>query len=147
MPYRLGDDYLANSVREGRRPWGEAITNIMLSVGAPEMVVGKLAGTVLAGLSRSINWSHHVIPVKLFKELNLAETGFKLNHKKNLIDLPFPFHANHPSYTNYVRRAIGKKPTLENLIDLEGEMIKQINKIHGSGKYKKLNDYYKGLGF
>jgi hypothetical protein len=68
-----------------------------------------------------------------------------LDHVKNLVDLPFPFHANHPAYTRYVRKKIGdlREVTLEGLIDIQTKMSRQIERIHGSGAFKKLNQYYK----
>jgi hypothetical protein len=92
--------------------------------------------------------THHIIPRQLFEELNLGQYGFNLDHVKNLIDLPTPFHGNHPSYTRYVRKEIGKlqEVTLEGLIDIQTEMTKQIQRIHSSGA-SKLNKFYKDLGF
>jgi len=108
-----------------------------------------LAGYVVKGgkALRTVVWTHHIIPAQLFKELNLAKYGFNLDHMKNLVDLPFPFHANHPSYTNYVRRKISnlEAVTLENLIDIQTKMSKQIKRIHSTGA-SKLNQYYKDLG-
>ena len=47
--------YLADAVRAGRAPWGEAITGAMLTVGAPELVVGKLFGAGIGIVGRMWN--------------------------------------------------------------------------------------------
>jgi RHS repeat-associated protein len=106
------------------------------------------ASTFIPAGPKGATHSHHIITRQLFVELDLAKYGFKLDHIKNLIDLPTPFHGNHPSYTNYVRKQIAnlETVTLENLIDIQTEMTKQIQRIHSSGAYKRLNHYYKNLG-
>jgi hypothetical protein len=116
--------------------------------GAGFATVGAIPLVGYIGKGFKLFQKHHLIPKQLFNELYLGtRTGFKRDHIKNLMRLPVPFHlGRHDSYTNYVRQRIGNNPTLESLIDLQTEMADQLNKIHSQG-YKRLNDYYKQLGF
>nr|WP_218057864.1 RHS repeat-associated core domain-containing protein [Gilliamella apicola] len=99
---------------------------------------------------------HHIIPNQIFKEFrkNFKNvSGYIQNVSKkaidvsNLIDLPKPFHGNHPAYSDYVRKKVQQlvdtgKLDLQNIKKLQDHLIDKIKKAKISGK--KLNDFFKG---
>ena len=93
---------------------------------------------------------HHIIPNQIYRELGLKKfSWWKQSHGLNLKKLPVPFHGNHPSYNNYVRLRIEELGPLnfDKLKKLQHELRQEINHVYLSKEYKRLNEYYKELGF
>jgi hypothetical protein len=66
--------------------------------------------------------------------------------------LPTPFHANHPSYSNYVRNELNLMRangpiSMPQLQSLQNGLRADINQIQGSGNFYRLNDYFKANGY
>lgn len=84
-----------------------------------------------------------------FKPL-LEEAGWLQNHADNLMELPFPFHANHPAYNSYVRGEINAlteagKLDMANLKNLQGTLKQTANNVLASGQFPTLNSYFKSI--
>lgn len=112
------------------------------------------AGLSLAAMMPIVGWaatgikqSHHIIPKAVYREMAGDLAGLmKRDGIKNLIDIPVPFHGNHPQYNKFV------KNELENLkrngllssgsIEaLQGNLRNMIEDALKSGD--KLNDYFR----
>jgi hypothetical protein len=66
------------------------------------------------------------------------------------MDLPVPFHGNHPSYSEFVSQ--GVKEVLESgkgikgMVDLQNSMRNSVQEILNGG-WDKLNNFYKAGGY
>jgi A nuclease family of the HNH/ENDO VII superfamily with conserved AHH len=112
-------------------------------------VAVKYGGTFIGGIFKQ---SHHLIPNQIFRENKtiLKSIGWIQSHNKNLMDLPVPFHGNHPSYNNFVRTELSQiisNKNLNDIIKLQNRMRNDIQNILNSGGSGNLNDFYKALGY
>jgi RHS repeat-associated protein len=103
---------------------------------------------------KEVKQVHHLIPNQIFKENKafLKEMGWVQSHSKNLMNLPVPFHGNHPSYNKYMREKMESilgngGGNVQSMINLQNAMRKDIQNILNSGFNGNLNDYYKALGY
>jgi RHS repeat-associated protein len=100
-----------------------------------------------------ITQGHHIIPNQVFKENEavLNEMGWNQNHPNNLMELPTPFHGNHPAYNNYIGNQLGNilksGGGLNDIINLQKTTAGQISNILDNGLVERLNQYYKSIGF
>jgi|GEM_PF-7076678 len=148
---------------------------VAVPIAAKTVVVGVGATAVLAGVeavsdpsnylvvpvvealvnmypgSRAIQ-THHLIPRAIYNKLkNHFPSKYWNDHAENLLDLPVPFHGNHPRYSKYVEEKIedlikSGKMNMQNLKKLQAELREEIEAIFKSGA-KSLNEYYKNLGY
>lgn len=96
--------------------------------------------------AKLIGQAHHILPLDLIKKnkyiKELYESGWDINKKINGIDLPAPFHTNHPAYTKFVNGQIEtwiKKNGPENLQDfLEKKLIPKLE-----NGIKEMHEAYK----
>ena len=101
----------------------------------------------------STNQKHHLFTKELHAEFKgTLPAGYKRDHGQNLIDLPTPFHGNHPSYTNRVREGFnemrGKGPiTMDGMKSFQNSLKSEIESIKNQGEYDILNNAYKDQGF
>lgn len=110
----------------------------------------SLGGMVIPGLSqiKLVRQAHHLIPNAVFKtfKTELKGMGWVQSHRKNLMDLPFPFHANHPKYNDFVedqiRNIINNGGGIDDIINLQNRMRTDVQSILDAG-WDKLNNYYK----
>ncbi|MXN91126.1 hypothetical protein GR160_07770 [Flavobacterium sp. Sd200] len=116
---------------------------VAAGLGLGAMIPG--GGVIFTGIKQS----HHIIPKAVYKEFAGDLAGvMKRDGKANLIDLPVPFHGNHPQYNKYVtnlleqmKSDIGITPgSIENL---QGHLRGKIDEALQSGQ--KLNDYFRPL--
>jgi RHS repeat-associated protein len=95
----------------------------------------------------AIKQSHHVIPKAVYKEFANDLVGIiKKNGVDNLMDLPVPFHGNHPQYSTYVKNALQNLKDKANITPasieaLQGQLRGMIDDALQSGQ--KLNDYFR----
>jgi RHS repeat-associated protein len=128
------------------------LSGALISLAAAIPIVGSvapLAKRFVTGFQK-----HHIIPTQIYNEFKEALDGIKWwqQHKNNLERLPTPFHGNHPSYSDYVRKRINelidnRNFNLNEMIKLQDELRKVINKGLNQGA-DKLNNFFKdGGGF
>ena len=109
----------------------------------------SLGGAIIPGLSQMklARQVHHLIPNQVFRSFKMEMKGVKWvqSHRKNLMDLPFPFHATHPRYNTYVRQRVSdvlnNNEGLNGLIELQNELRNNIQKFLNNGG-DKLNNLY-----
>lgn len=95
----------------------------------------------------ALKQSHHIIPKAVYKEFKSDLSGvMKLNGTENLMELPVPFHGNHPKYSDYVRDALNELKrdsgiTPGSIEALQGNLRGMIDDALQSGL--KLNDYFR----
>lgn len=78
----------------------------------------------------------------------IQNVSTKAKDMSNLIDLQRPFHGNHPSYNDYVRKQLtnlkmGGDITLDNIRALQTDLRNKISQAQKSGK--TLNSYFDDL--
>lgn len=112
-------------------------------------------GAMLASRSAITNATqiHHLIPQAVVRKLeNILPEKYNMNHGENLMSLNVPFHGNHPSYSNYVAtmikdaRQVGEL-TVDALRGIQNTLRSELDVLQSSGAYKRLNEYYKSIGF
>jgi hypothetical protein len=92
---------------------------------------------------------HHLIPKAVYRDFkNVIDPQYLLNHAKNLMELPVPFHGNHPQYSNYVREALTEMQkkgalSLDKMVELQKNLRNEIQSHLVSGTQKNLNDLYR----
>ncbi len=97
------------------------------------------------------NNKHHLVPQAVYKKYkDYFPENYNNHHYKNKLDLPTPFHGNHPSYSNSVKNKIkdifekNKGPlSMNDVKKLQNDLNVELSDLLKSGKYEKLNDFYK----
>ncbi|MGZ3861142.1 MAG: AHH domain-containing protein [Flavisolibacter sp.] len=97
---------------------------------------------------------HHLIPNKIYTEFKneLQELDWVQDEEENLMKLPVPFHGNHPSYSGFVKKEVQKilessTNKLKDLKQLQKDLRDLIQNVHDSGRYERMNHYFKSLGY
>jgi len=106
---------------------------------------------VARNAKKLVTQGHHLIPNAVFKanKSALKDIGWVQSHTDNLMNLPVPFHGNHPAYNKYVTdkmASIIQNGNLNDIIRLQNDMRTEVQSIL-SGGFDKLNNYYKSLGY
>ncbi|SDD44111.1 DUF6443 domain-containing protein [Niabella drilacis] len=129
--------------------------NAGLSLAAAVPLIGTVStGGKMFRRAKAVFQKHHVIPNKIYREYEqvLSSAGWVQDAGINLKKLPTPFHGNHPAYSRRVKQGVeqliqNNNLNKQSLMQLQHELRQEINSIYLNGGYKRMNDYYKSLGF
>ncbi len=120
--------------------------------GSIEFVSGPIKGLKYGGKIITQIQKHHLIPQALFEKMPVLSKYILRNASYNLKKLPNRFHGNHPAYSKWIEKEIGKlaEKGMFNEKGLRG-LIKDANQ-HINKAYKEfevsgqnLNQYFKNL--
>lgn len=120
--------------------------NAGLSAVAMIPVVGYLATAIKIQ-------KHHIIPKAVYKKAGaLVQEAMELDGGFNLKKLPFPFHGNHPQYSNYVTEQLNEMVRNGNVSPgsiktLQKNLNGMINQAYDNYKAtgENLNDFFRRI--
>lgn len=87
-------------------------------------------------------------PRAVFRDATEAvRNAFDLNHIDNLMDLPTPFHGNHPQYNKYVTKQLGNLKDISqgSIQTLQQDLSNMINSAYKNYQNtgENLNEYFR----
>lgn len=152
----VGEEKVAVEVTEDAEKVSEVAKGVEEAEDLGKVSEGTVEGTetVSPKFENLPSQNHHLIPNQIYKEFKneLDELDWIQNEEENLMKLPTPFHGNHPSYSNFVRQEMQKimeksSNKIKDLKQLQTDLRGLINNVHKSGKFERLNSYFKALGY
>jgi uncharacterized NAD(P)/FAD-binding protein YdhS len=115
--------------------------------------MSKYKNSTVAKFNNRKAEDHNLFTKSLYAQYKkLLPKTYKRDHSKNLMNLQTPFHGNHPIYTRYVEKRflqmVDQGPiSMDKMRSLQDSLRTGIEKIQNSGKYLRLNDFFKKNGY